>query len=66
MLGVYVMLKEAGIFWSKPASAEKAEAVSPPLGCLHLNRGLGRLKCLQGHPEQFHGRGLGLGGTVQI
>lgn len=25
MLGVYVMLKEAGIFWSKPASAEKAE-----------------------------------------
>lgn len=47
------------------AIAEKAEAVSSPMGCLHL-RGLGRLKCLQGHSEQFHGRGLGLGSTVQI
>ena len=25
LLGVYVILKEAGIFWSKLASAEKAE-----------------------------------------
>lgn len=50
---------------SLSAVAEKAEAVSPPMGCLHL-RALGRLKSLQGHSEQFHGRGLGLGSTVQI
>lgn len=48
------------------ASAEKAEAVSPPAGCLHLNRGLGRLKGPQGHTERFHGVSQALGANLSL
>lgn len=51
---------------SLSGSGEKAEAVSPPVGCLHLRRDLGRLNGLQDHTEGFHGQSRALGPSENL